>query len=380
MFKTLISNSRRQLFLNLLVFYALFLWFRNFGTAVLPTHFLDQGLSIKEIIFGYILMFLGSAVLQLVIKNYSLKSSWRLALITILISLLLTVKIIFVWQYYLASIFRGFSVIFFHLVYNVAHFQLTPKIRTGFSSAIMYNIPIIISLVAPLAAGLVAESNYLLVWALSGLFFLFPLFFIKNQIKITVNYQLLSAIKSIQATRVFYVLQGIWEALVLGIIPIFSLYFIKTPLYFGAYMAYLSLVGLVANFLLGRYTDKLQKRVLFLYPITLLMALFTFIFPFALNNIIWWIIITGVVQFLLPLFWNVSTAMVIDAHSNLKQAIPARELILSLSRAFGFFLVFLNFYFQSRPTTIFYILGFVILLYPLVLFYNTKISRKYQYL
>lgn len=83
----------------------------------------------------------------------------------------------------------------------------------------------------------------------------------------------------------------------------------NSAFFYGVFLSYISLVSITANLTLGKLTDKLQKRVLFLYPLTIIMALVTFTFPFATKNITHWIIVTGIIGFLLPLFWNVSTAL-----------------------------------------------------------------------
>jgi len=378
--KPSISSPRRQQFINLLIFYISYVWLRSFSTSVLPPHFLAQGLSFQQMIIGSIIVFTSAMVLQLVKSKYSSRNSLYLAMITFFIFILFVIKLPTVWPYYLASIFRGFTLVFFYVIYNVGHFELTPKHRTGFSSAIMFSVTPLVSLFAPLAAGFLAEINYLYVWIISGISFLLSLSLVKFQKKFTVKYNLKTGIKQLKPTRIFIFIEGAWETMIFGVIPIFSLYFIKSPFYYGTYIAYLSLMGILANLLLGKFTDKLQKRIVFLYPLTLIMAVATFLFPLALSQLLWWVVITGIIQFFVPLFWNLATALIVDTHADLRQVMPAREFILSSGRIFGFILLFLNFYLQEKPTYIFYILGSIMLLFPIILFYNTKISKKYNYL
>ncbi len=264
--------------------------------------------------------------------------------------------------------------------YNNLNYQISDTHRTGLSSDILFSVHPIISLFAPLLAGFLAHQSYSWIWVLSAIFYFLTFNLTKYQKSFNINYQIKSSFKAIKSIRVFLFLQGVWEALVFGIIPIFSLFFIKSPLNYGTYMAYLALMGVLANLSLGRLTDKLQKRTIFLYPLTIILGITTLLFPLTLKSIFWWIVITGVIQFFLPLFWNVSTAMAIDSYANIKQVIPIRELLMALGRILGLFLTFINFQFESRPTIIFYFLGGVMLLYPLILFYNTKVSKKYTYL
>ncbi|MEK7514084.1 MAG: hypothetical protein AAB580_04310 [Patescibacteria group bacterium] len=376
MLKSLISNSRRQLFLNLIIFNVVFSWADSFSLSVLKPHFLSQGLSIEQMILGTLFSFISACLFLLVFKQISARLSWRLSFVAAFGYILLIVRVTNINQFYLASVISGLVVPLFYVAYNIAHFKLTPQHRTGFSSGIMFSIFPIVGLIAPLAAGWLAEVNYLYIWVLSGIFFAITFFLTKFQTDFSINYNLISGFQAIKATRIFLLLQGIWETLAFGIIPIFSLHFISSPLYYGTYMAYLSLMSVIANLVLGHLSDKLQKRLVFLYPVTILMALATFAFPLVTTNLVFWLILTGIIQFLCPLFWNFSTSYFIDIHPNVLLTMPIRELVLNVGRVLGFIVLAINFKLQTAPTYIFYFLGAVMLLYPAILFYNTRYVAK----
>lgn len=376
MFKSLISNSRRQLFFNLIIFNVVFSWTDSFSLSVLKPHFLNQGLSIEQMILGTLYSFISTCLLLIFINQISSRLSWRLSFIASFAYILLIVRISNINQFYLASAISGLVVPLFYVAYNIAHYQLTPKHRTSYSSAIMFSIFPIVGLIAPLAAGWLAEMNYFYIWILSGIFFTITFFLTKFQSDFSIHYNLISGFQTIKATRIFLLLQGIWETLAFGIIPIFSLHFIKSPLYYGTFIAYLSLMSVIANLVLGQLSDKLQKRLAFLYPVTILMALATFAFPLVTTNLIFWLILTGIIQFLCPLFWNFSTSYFVDIHPNVLLTMPIRELVLNVGRVLGFIVLAINFKLQTAPTYIFYFLGLVMLLYPAILFYNTRYVAK----
>lgn len=366
-------------FAKLFIFFIVYLWFKTFSGAVLPTHYLKQGLSLSMMMGGSVSLFIGQIVVLLIFKKLSARKSYLLALFTSCISLLLVVKINFPWQYYLASAFGGASIFFYFVFYNIAYFENTPKGKIGVNSALMFSVITILSILAPLLAGVLAEISMNLVWAFSAIFILPALFLAFSQKDFTISYTIKASLLEIKATRVLIFLEGIWEALVFGIIPIYTLYFITTPLGYGTYLAYLSLIGILANLILGKLTDRLQKRVVFLYPLTVTMAIVTFLFVFVQNNLSWWLILTAAIQLLLPLFWNITTAMVVDVHPNLRMSIPGRELVLAAGRVLGLFLALISFSWEKTPFWIYFVLGGVLLLFPVVLYRNTKI-KKYQYL
>ena len=367
-------------FLLLFSFYISYLWFTNIGTSILPAHFLAQNLNFEQMIFGIFLKFIGQILLLVALTTFTAKLSWRLALISSLIYVLLSVTIYNVFQFYLASFIGGFTMFFFFLFYNIAHFVSTPKKQRGHGAALMFIIPSFIGILAPLLAGVIAEVNIIFLWIISILSFALSFYIIKFQEDFKISYNLITAIKEIKATRSLIFIEGIWEAMVFAVLPIYTLYFIKTPLNYGAFLAYLALVSIVANIVLGKLTDRLQKRVIFLYPLTIIMACTTILFAVFKSNILNWIILASVIQFLLPLFWNVSTAMVIDSHPNLEQAIPGREFMLATGRVLGLLIAFISFSLEKSPYYVFLILGGIFFLYPLKLFWNSKISKAFSYL
>ena len=368
---------------NFLIFFffsSSYLWFPSFSHSVLPTHFLTQGITLNQMILAKISLFFGQICILFLLSSFKAKLAWRLALICQILYVFLVVRIYSPLQLYFASMLSGFALYFFFVFYNIVHFEETPKEKRGHSSALMFNLPTLISVVAPFLAGYILTLKQNLFWILTGVFFSLAFYFAGKQQNFDLKYDLRRGLKEIKATRWLIFIEGVWEALPFGIIPIFTLYFIKTPLEYGAYLTYLSLIGIIANQLLGGLTDKFQKRSVFLYPISIAMIAYTFFFPSATKNIYLWAFATGSISFLLPAFWNISTALVVDSHPNLKVAIPARELMLAIGRMLGLLLAFLSFIFEPAPHYIFYALGGILTLYPAVLFWNSKISRKYQYL
>lgn len=365
---------------KLFFFYIFFALFSTFSKSTLPTYYLENGISINSMIFGSLLFFLSQIAALLTLKKFSSRLSWYLAVFTTFLSILLVIKIIVLAQFFLAMTIGGLQLFFFFVFYNIAHFEDTPELKRGESSALMFSVGPSISVVAPILAGFLSSINISFLWIFSGLFFLVCIFLVSLQKDFQISYTVKSAFSEIKATRVFIFIEGVWEALVIGIIPVYTLFFIKTPLSYGAFISYLGLVAVVSNILFGRFTDKIQKRSIFLYPSTILMALITFLFPFATTNIFLWTLLSGAISLILPIFWNISTAMVVDYDSNLRLAIPGRELVLGAGRAFGLLLTFISFSIEKSPKYIFLVLGLILLIYPLNLLWNTKIKKNYQYL
>lgn len=376
MFKALLSSSRRQLFFNLLIFYAAYVWFRSFSTSVLGPHFLENNISLAQMILGSFWFSAAGSLFLVIIKAYSSRAAWWQAMVLSIIAILIVIRVDNVWQFYLYSFLLGLNSVLFYIPYNIAHFKLTPSHRTSFSAAIMFSVYPVIAFVVPLLAGWLAEMTYFYIWFGSILFFLIALFLVRFQTRFTFHLNLKQDLIYLKPTWLIVVLEGLWEPIIFGVIPVFTLNFIKTPLAIGIYFSYLGLVAILANLFLGRLSDKLNRRLRFLIPTTILMGLGTMILPWATSRLIFWLVITGIIEFLSPLFWNFATAYFVDCQPDSNRSMPAREWVLSVSRTIGIALVFFNFYFEKQPTIIFYVLGVVMLLYPVVLLYNTRHAAK----
>lgn len=370
---------RKSTYTRLLIFYASYLWFDSFSKSILPTHFLQQNLSLEQIILGTAVFIGGQLFVLLTLKNLSSRVSWKLALVSIITYILLIINIVTPVQFYIASAFNGFALFFFFMFYNIIHFEKSEQAKVGRNSAIMFSIVPLIGMTAPLLSGALAEVNMNLVWLGSGIFFFLALLQVDKQPNFQVKYKVRDVLNEIKAVRSLLFLEGVWEALVFGVIPVYTLHFIKTPLFYGVFLSYLALLGIIANMSLGKLTDKLQKRVIFLYPLSIILAITTGLMFWGVNNLAFWLVLVGIIKFVLPLFWNITTALVIDTYKNLKKAIPGREIVLAMGRLSGLLLAYASFFIE-QPSYIFWILAGAMFLYALNLYWKTRVTQKYSFL
>lgn len=370
---------RNSKVLTLLSLFISYIWVSTFARSVLPVHFLASGITIRQMLAGFLFMFLIQFLALLYVRKISAKIAWRMSIFSLFLSLAVFFNIKNDIQFYIGMMLGGLSLFFFFPIYNIVHFKNTSEGKIGTSSALMFSVGPIVSIFAPALAGTMAAIHFSLFWYLSTIFMILTLITINFQKDYKLNYSRLAVLAEIKATRPFIFLEGIWSALVLGIIPVYSLIFFKTPSAFGIFLAYFAAVSTISNLVLGKLTDKIKKRSIFLYPLTLILALTTMLFPFALKSLELWIFFTGIVGFVLPMFWNLATALVVDHHENLKDAMLGREIVLAIGRIVGLAITLFSFPFEKNPKYIFLFLGLSILLYPLILFYNQHIKKRYQY-
>ncbi len=358
------------------MFYSSFIWFYTFSYSMVPANLFSQGLRLPELVFGQWIRFGAQLVAIPFLVFITAQISWFIALICSFLYVVLSIKIFTVNQYYLATILSGFNVSLFYVFYNVAHFRETPKEKTGTSSSLMFSIPVLIGVVTPLLAGIVMSRYGNLIWVFSFLFFVASVSLIKIQLNFRMRFSIKNALNELKPTRAYLFLEGVWEALQFGFIPFFTLKFIHTLLGYGTFLSYMALIGAVAGLLLGPLTDRLKRRAVFMYPITIFMGLITLFFIKASGDIILWIIAVGLVQFVLPLFWNVLLSLIVDIHENIELAMVGREICLAAGKFVGLALVFASFIFEPKPFVLFFFLAFAVFAIGFKLFWDTRITKS----
>ena len=359
---------RSKSYIILLTFYSLFIWFYTFSYSVLPTHLLSQGLTLQQLVSGQLVRFAAQLLIIPLLIFLSSRVSWLLGITCSLLYIVLSIKIFSFNQFLIASIFSGFYVTLFYVFYNIAHFRNTPKQRTGFSSSLMFVIPIIIGIITPVIAGFLKLSSSRLVWLLSLVFFFITIYLIRFQKDFKIKFNLINVLLEIKTTRFYLILEGFWESLIFGFIPIYTLFFLKTPVEYGLFLSYVAIISAAASLFLGHYTDKIKKRKIFIYPVTVILSITTLLFYLAVNNLIIWLIIVGITHFFVQFFWILMTAFVVDVNDNIETLMVGREICLAFGKFIGLIFVYLSFIYEQKPLILFFILSGAMLTIGIKLF------------
>lgn len=370
---------RKSQYFKLLLFFTAGNIFGTFSGSVLPVHYLESGVTMTQMAIGQLIIFATHSIALLIIRQYRAKMGFYLSTILGFVQLLFVVHIQSIWQFYLSSVIAGITIHLLYTAYNYAHFSNTKSGNVGVSSGIMFSIPRIIGVVLPLVAGYIIGLNITILWLLSGILAICTLFTIPALDDFQMNYSLKKMIQSTKSVRLFLIYEGIWSALIFAIIPIYTLTFIHKPESFGIFIAYIGLAGFIANMVLGKLTDRLKKRSVFLYPVTIILAVITYAFPYFQSSLWGWLIIAGLTTFFTPMFWNLTCALVIDNTDHHDESIPGRELFLDIGRLIGLSATVVSFIYESQPTYIFLFLGTAMICFFLNLVIQ-RISGRYTYL
>lgn len=368
-----------QNFKRLLILYVGYAWFLRVSGSIIPAYLHSTGTTINQLFIANALQFIPMILVLVFVRVKSAKTAWRLSIIFGLLAVASIINVISVVNVYLTYIFVGISVALFFVYYNIGHFLYTPKNKTGLSGGVMYAVSPIISIFAPLLAGFLAVTNINYLWGVAVISFLAAYILTYPVQDFQIKYHLSESLNTLASTRIPIFVEGVWEAVLYTIIPILTLNFISGTAQYGQYLSYLAVVGAIAGLATGKYTDIKGRRSYLLLPICIILSALTLLLIPAQLSITLWIVITSLIQMIIPIFWNITTALVVDQGDNLKVVFPGREIVLALGRLVGLSLTaFLMYYHLINIALV--VLALTICSLPLYLYYQSQITKRFTYL
>ena len=284
-------------------------------------------------------------------------------------------------QLYLSAIFSGLNVIFFWIPCNIMFFKFSSENKRGTNSGMYFLITPIIGVTLQPLAGIVAEKFGFEVVFLFGFFtYIIPILLLKLLPDFEWNLNIKEEFSKIKFNWATF-FQGATSRINYTLIPIFSLFFLKTPRQFGNFFGYLAIIAGVASVLNGYISDKIKNRKIFFYLFTSLAVIS--LVPLAyIENIYYWGIFVGISSLCMNLanpFWLTFN---LDYYKDLgvDKTMALREVFLNSGYIFTLLVVFLVFYFTSSTKISLIIISSLCCLFPIVsylqgVYRNKNLSR-----
>jgi|GEM_PF-1763244 len=275
-------------------------------------------------------------------------SAKRAMMIGILQSALIIFVLIKIWnpaQLYLSAIFSGLNIIFFWIPYNTMYFKFSSEEKRGTNSGMYFLITPIIGITLQPLTGVFAEKfGFEIMFLIGFCSYIIPLallYFLPNFDWYLNVKEEFSKIKFNWST--FF--QGVTSRVNWSLIPIFSLFFLKTPKQFGAFFGYLAIVTALSSVLNGYISDKIKNRKVFFYLFTSL-AVVSFLPLAFVQNIYYWSIFAGIASLCMSLanpFWLTFN---LDYYRKLgvDKTMALREVFLNSGYIFTLLVVFLVYF------------------------------------
>ncbi len=300
----------------------------------------------------------------------------------IISSMLIVLVLIKIWnpgQLYLSAIFSGLNVIFFWIPCNAMFFIFSSENKRGTNSGMYFLITPIIGLTLQPLTGIIAEKFGFEVMFLVGFCtYLIPIMLLKFLPDFEWNLNLREDFSKIKFNWATF-FQGATSRINYSLVPIFSLFFLKTPREFGNFFGYLAIVAGIASVLNGYISDKIKNRKVFFYLFTSLAVLSFLPLPF-IKNIYYWGLFAGISSLCMNLanpFWLTFN---LDYYKEVgvSKTMALRELFLNSGYIFTLLVVFLVYHFTASAKIGFTIIILLCCVLPAASYfqgvYRTKIA------
>ena len=164
-----------------------------------------------------------------------------------------------------------------------------------------------------------------------------------------------------------------------SLIPIFSLFFLKTPRQFGNFFGYLAIIAAIAALFNGYISDKIKSRKAFFYFFTSLAVISFLPLPF-IKDIYYWGIFAGISSLCMNLanpFWFTYS---LDYYKDLgvEKTMALREVFLNSGYILTLLITFFVYYFTASTKISFLVIASMCCFLPIISYiqgFNLKSER-----
>lgn len=172
------------------------------------------------------------------------------------------------------TVLSGLGFILFWVSYNIAYFS-TRGIGGNYQQMTAYwAVAIIAGVIAPLMGSRIFTYLGLVPFVGTVLIMLVFIFFLVKFIpSITCSYTFPNLRDDLQGLRRLMLVDGAIHKVHSALIPLFSLLYIKREVDFGTFLSLMSLLGLIITFKIAKISDRLKKRTIFIWPLSIAAGL-----------------------------------------------------------------------------------------------------------
>jgi len=352
-----------------LIIYILWLIPLVFG-SIWVLHFKLGGITDGEILLSYLCWPLGS-ILALAISSFFSFSRKILMLLGILFAALSFLVIPFLPNHFytlaISFFFYGLGV-FFWVPFNTQYFSLSRE-SAATSGTVYFSLVGLLSIFLVVVGGIFFNNFGPQIFFLTaGFLYLLPAIFVLKTKDERFRQDIIDCFNQARGFRTLNFIEGTTTG-VAAAGTVISLIYLKTPVYFSIFIAFVSFFSIIASFVVSRLSDATKKRKFYITIFAAATGIFTSLMSFV-GDLLGWAIASSLRNFFSNLFFPFTTAIILDNKQELAKVMTARELFLNLGRIFGIGIALLSQFVLSDVRPAFFFLGIILLAYPLVV--NTK--------
>lgn len=344
----------------------------TFALSFVPLFLREHGYSLAAIILFYLFLCLGSVLLLPWLSTFNLRRFilyGYLCYVGTMLSLLFTNGIT---SYILYVTFGAGTFTFFWIPFNYLFFNTTKKETSGTDSAFFLNSTAILGVFVPLlGAAMIKWRGYSWLFGLAALSYLLLGAYVYSRLpneNFTVN--LWDCVKEFKGLKTISCLEGSLQFFPGIILGIYALLFFETASSYGYFLSYLGIIGLVIALIVTHHSDKKQKRLGYLFPLFIFMAL-SIVTISLVHSATYWIIAVGVFTLLSNVSAPLRSAVSMDVKKVDFGFWKAREFFINVGRVITLGISAAFFYYELYwPVFVMY--GLIALIYPFLMRYKFR--------
>ena len=340
----------------------------TFISTLLFFTFYQLGASLLELSLYFAFMNLVPIIVITSMRSVNIRTNFILTFILMSLLALFLSTVTEKSPIILIGVITGVAFYLFWVPINILFFSKIGDGEHAFSSGKYYALVSIGRAIIPFFAGLLAAKyTHSFVYALASFIFALLILYAITLPTKKITYDLKKAYKSMRFISVLIFLEGMRGQIFFMAIPLFTLTFIHTELKLGAFLSYLGIAGIIAALILTKISDRQKKRAAYVYPITILLALFCISLFFARTPLLWGVA-SAVLFFLNALAGPFEITVLIDNVEDKTSAMTAREVLLASGRMFASLVIASVYLFTGTFYLSYLLIGTAYLLYPLIVF------------
>ncbi len=364
-----ISNTYKKIY----IFFFTYMAAMYLSQTLVVFWLFQKGYGFADLIGYYLISYIVALVGIIFLPKFKM-SAKRAIFWGIIQSALIVIVLLKVWSPYqiiLSAIFSGLNVIFFWIPYNTIFFNNSDENKRGTNCGMYYLVTPIIGVTLQPLTGIIAEKFGFQTMFLVGIFtYLIPIILLRFLPDFEWHLDVREEFSKIKFNWTVF-LQGATSRMNYSLIPIFSLFFLKTPRQFGNFFGYLAIIAAVAALLNGYISDRIKNRKLFFYFFTTLAVISFLPLPF-INNIYYWGIFAGISSLCMNLanpFWFTYS---LDYYKDLgvSKTMALRELFLNSGYILTLLIAFFVYYFTASTKISFLVVISICCLLPIISYFQ----------
>jgi MFS family permease len=237
----------------------------------------------------------------------------------------------------MAAVFHGSFIVLFWIPYNVVFMRMTTDADRARRSTQLFAMFAITGALFPLVAGYLIDwqgfwAAIFVAWVVlvAGAVMAF-----RSEWGEPVRFDLSRSLREGHRVTPLVFLEGLWQGIFWVAVWIGTIRMVEESTQYGAFLAFLGIMGGVAALLAGRWSDRARDRWPPLLVSGIGVAVFVLAVPFTEGNLTAWSVLAGMAYFFAYMLMAFTFTVVAEMGLRIDDAMGLRELMFNIGRTMG---------------------------------------------